>query len=599
MQMQTDIAIQQIIACMIKDRQYKEAEATIEKYIRANPDKETYLRYYLGLIYIHQERAEEAVEEIKKVLDKKPDDTNTKELAVKLFIYQGECKAQEEDWEGVSADLSAALEISPDDQTIKEKFLHLKNILPVSYLNSGKRKDAAEFWENEQKKNLADHSITHHLFLLYYWWAMDTEKKYCLNDNNNTKIEIKFLDSLWEKTIANWAMLINIDEFWGKWKHERETACSIQISDENIQELHTKLSSQIKKEFHDYADHYKENQNEAESTRHERYQVNLILELESASYCKELLEHSSHNIQSIPVCGPLMIKQLDRMSDLEQLLNKESNKDPGNEKIEKMKLLFSEFGKIFILIDQKKPKQALSEIKELPRELRSSTGGRRLQAMAYLECGKQIMENNGDLDSALDYWEKGMDFASDHNTIEQQLTEIISNTFKDQATRLGNTDNHDEAITTLEKGIKIITDPSLKKPLKDLLAFHYCERSINRINDDDNHFGGKRDVKTALENNPEYTKAKNTLATIYNNEGMQYFDDGKLDDAIASAEKALKYNPHNHNFKEILAIRYNGKGIEYVDLGNMDKAIYYFRKANELDPSDETISENLRRATRY
>ena len=596
--MQTDIPIQQIVACMIKDGEYKEAKAIIEQYIHANPDKETYLRYYLGLIYTHQERAEEAFEEIKKVLDNKPDDIKTKELAVELLIYQGECRSQEEDWMGVSSSLSAAMEISPDDHQSKKKFMYLKNILPISYLNTGKRKDAAEFWENEQKTNLIDHSITHHLFLLYYWWAMDTEKKYCLNDNNDTNIDIKFLDSLWEKIIANWAMLINIEEFWEKWKQEREKACSIQIHDENIQELRTSLSSQLKKEFHDYADHYKENQKEADHSRHERYQIDFILELESASYCKELLERSGHDKQLISACGPLMIKQLDRLSDLEQLLKKESIKESSNEKIEKMKILFSELGRILILIDQKKTEQALSEINKLPRKLQSSTEGKKLQAIAYLECGKQTMEQNGDLDSALDYWKKGMKFASDR-TIKQQLNEIISSTFEDQASRLANPDNHDEAIKILKRGMKIINDSSLEKPLKDLLAINYCDRGIMRINEDDDDKGGKQDMEKALNYNPEHTKSKDQLAIIYANEGVKYHNKDKVDDAIASFEKALEYNPHNHTIEKALAIGYNDKGVEYGNRGNVEKASYYLRKASELDPSNEKIWKNLTQVTRY
>lgn len=592
--MQTNIPIQQVVACLIKEEQYAEAEAIARRHIHTNPDIETHLRCYLGLIYIQQERNEEAIKEFKGALYKKSDNKIAKELAVKLLIYEGECRAEEKDWEGVSSSLSAAIEISPDDSQIKQKFVHLKNILPISYLNASKREEAAEFWENEQKQDLTDHSVTHHTALLYYWWAMDAEKKHCHND---TSADIKFLDSLWEKTIANWAMLINTEEFWQEWKQEREKACSIQISDEHIEELRTKLSSKLKKRFHDYADHYRESKMEDDHRRHEQYQTALALELKSASYCKELLKKVSRDDQFIPSCGPLMINRLDRMSDLNRLLEAASKIKHDDEKIGKLKIYFSPLGRILILIEQKKTKQAIDEIDKLPERLRSSNECKRLRATAYLERGRETMELEGDLDSALDHWEKGMAAASDR-TIKQQLDEVISETCNDRATRLMNQDKHDDAIRILEKGKDIITDRSLREPLRKLLAINYCDRGIARINEGDAD-GGKWDIERALEHDSDNRKVRENLAIVYANKGAECMGGDDLDGVIANLEKALEYNPHYEDVKKGLAGAYNAKGVEYANRGMTYQASDYLRKALELDPYDETIRNNLAAVTGY
>jgi len=592
--MQTNIPIQQVVACLIREEQYAEAEVIAKQCIHTNPVIEMHLRCYLGLIYTQQERNEEAIEEFKEALYKKSDNKTAKELAVKLLVYQGECRAEEKDWVGVSSSLSAAIEISPDDPRIKQKFMHLKNILPISYLNAGKREEAAEFWENEQKQDLADHSVIHHTALLYYWWSMDAEKKYCHND---VSADIKSLDLLWEKTIANWAMLINTEEFWREWKQEREDACSIQVDDEYIKELHTKLSSQLKKGFHDYADHYREGKMEDDYRRHEQYQTALALELKSASCCKELLKKVSRDDQFIPPCGPLMINQLDRMSDLNRLLEAASKIKHNGEKIRKLKIYFSPLGRILILIEQKKTKQAIAEIDGLSYDLFSSDEGKRLRATAYLERGREIMELEGDPDSALYHWEKGMDAASDR-IIKQQLDEVISETCNDRATRLMNQNKHDDAIAILEKGKDIITDRSLREPLRKLLAINYCDRGIARINES-NDSGGERDLERALKYDSDNRKVRESLAIVCANKGAECMERHDVDGAIINLKKALEYNPHYEDVKKGLAGAYNAKGVRYAERDDLYEARKYLKKALELDPYDKTIRNNLAAVTGY
>lgn len=580
----------QLIACLMKEERYQEAENIIKRYIDKN--NEGNLRYYSGLIYTHQKRIEEALEEFKAVLAQNPENDGVKTLAIKLLIHQAGRKIEDKDWDGACSDLSLALELKPNDLKIQQELIQFKNILPISYLKANRRKEAAEIWEEEQKKDPTNYSVTHSLALLYYWWGIEEEKE------NVTKKDTAFLDSLWLKAIANLVMLKNGDDFWKGWKEERVRLCSkegdiLQIKDEDVDKLRDNLHERLEKEFYDYADRYRQKR---EAERYERYQTALALELKSASYYKKVVELIKDRVNDPipPTCGVMMFKHLGILSDVNRLVDRASKIYSGNEKIEGLKLYLSPLGPVHILIEKKKLKEAIREIGELPETIRSSKEGKNVHATAYLELGKETLTLSNDINEALDYWEKGLKYVADIS-IKAQLNEAISKACIEQAKRLNNKENFDEAIAILKRGERLVTDRSNRETLREHLAISYCDRGEKYLSKD-NLSKAKKDLEKALEYNRNYRRAKDDLSTVYNNQGVKLLETD-LDRGIEKLEKACKYSCTDV-VKKNLAGAYNAKAVKIADWDRYSAA-NYLRKALELDPYNDTIRNNLQAISGY
>ena len=583
-------SIVQSIACLMKKERYQEAESIIKRYI--DKDNEGNLRYYSGLVYTHQKRIEDALNEFKAVLTQNPENDGVQTLAIKLLVHQAGRKIEEKDWDGACSDLSLALELKPNDLKIQQELIQFKNILPISYLKANRRKEAAEIWEEEQKKDPSNYRVTHSLALLYYWWAINEEKEI------DTKKDTAFLDSLWLKTIANLVMLKNGDDFWKGWKEERGRLCSkegdiLQIKDEDVDELRDKLPERLEKEFYDYADRYRQKR---EAERYERYQTALALELKSASYYKKVVELIKDRVNDPipPTCGVMLFKHLGILSDVNRLVDRASKIYSGNEKIEGLKLYLSPLGPIHILIEKKKLKEAIREIGELPETIRSSKEGKNVHATAYLELGKETLTLSNDINEALNYWEKGLKYVADIS-IKAQLNEAISKACIEQAKRLNNKENFDEAIAILKRGERLVTDRSNRETLREHLAISYCDRGEKYLSKD-NLSKAKKDLEKALEYNRNYRRAKDGLSTVYNNQGVNLLETN-LDRGIEKLEKACKYNCTDM-VKKNLAGAYNAKAVEIADWDRYSAA-NYLRKALELDPYDDTIRNNLQAISSY
>jgi len=583
--------ILQLIACLMKEERYQEAESIIKRYI--DKDNEGDLRYYLGLVYTQQKRIEDALSEFRAVLSQNPENDGVKRLAIKLLVHQANRKIEEKDWDGACSDLSLALELKPNDLKIQQELIQFKNILPISYLKANRRKEAAEIWEEEQKKDPTNYRVTHSLALLYYWWAINEEKEI------DTKKDTAFLDSLWLKAIANLVMLKNGDDFWKGWKEERERLCSrrgdiFQIEEEDIDKLRDKLPERLDKEFYNYADQYRQKGMEKEVERHERYQTALELELKSASYYKKIVELVKGRINEPipPICGVMMLKHLGILSDVDRLVERASKIYPEDEKIEGLKIYLSPLGPIHILIEKNKLKGAIREIEMLPETIRSSKEGEKVHAMAYLKLGEEILTLSNDINEALNCWEKGLKYATDHS-IANLLNKAVSDACIEQAKRLNNRMNFNEAIAILKRGERLVTDRSNRETLREHLAISYCDRGEKYLSED-NLSKAKKDLEKALEYNRNYRRAKDDLSVVYNNEGVK---ETNLDKAIKKLEKAYEYNPTD-TVRKNLAGAYNAKAVE-IAYWDRYSAAEYLMKALELDPYNDTIRKNLEAVLGY
>ncbi|MCK4308315.1 hypothetical protein KAW50_08830, partial [candidate division WOR-3 bacterium] len=455
--------------------------------------------------------------------------------------------------------------------------------------------EAAEIWEEEQRKDPTNYRVTHSLALLYYWWAKKEEEE------NVTKSDSAFLDSLWMKVISNWVMLKYSEDFWKEWKEERERLCSkegdpLQIKEKDIDELPDKLPDRLDKEFFNYSDQYRQKGMEKEAEIYERYQTALALEQKSASYYKKVTVIIKERINETlpPICGVAMLNHLGILSDVDRLVERASKIYPEHENIVGLKTYLTPLGPIHILIEKKKLKAAIREIETLPETMRSSKEGKNVHATAYLKLGEEVLALSNDINEALNCWEKGLKYATDHS-IAGMLDKAVSDACIEQAKRLNNQKKFNKAIEILERGERLVTDRSNRETLREHLAISYCDRGEKYLSED-NLSKAKKDLEKALEYNRNYRRAKDDLSTVYNNQGVKLLETD-LDRGIEKLEKACKYSCTDV-VKKNLAGAYNVKAVKIADWDRYSAA-NYLRKALELDPYNDTIRNNLQAISGY
>lgn len=656
--------IHQLFACLIATDRHQEVEDLVKKHI--NGENEAEIGYYLSLAYAGQEKAEDALSEIKKVLEKKPDNESAKRLAFKILIHQARSRIKENDYKGLSSVLGDALEIAPNDPELDKEIAGFKGILPLSYLKAGSREDAARIWEEELKQNPQDHRVIHNLALLYYWWALDAE-----NCSEKDSKKTNKIDFLWKRAIAYWVMLMNTENFWKEWKKEREGLCSIKIKEEDIKKLKNKLiDDRFNKVFHDYVDQHKQNGRQKDSARHEDYLTTLMLEKKTASYYKEALNRVKklgiktdgamkrwELIRAIQekegnapcfatvkgeckdmdtcywgesciidpslwnktiflsiACGPMIFKEMDVLSEVHKLIELSCKAGGVNEKLSKLMIYLSPLGKALILIDDlKRPQRAIDKWDKLPQDVKDSVKGRYIYALARVESGKGFLQK-GDIDKALNNWSdaklcvtKAIKTATDSSLdellvpLKDKIDDLAVDVCEREAKRLEQKDKIDDAIKMLTIGLKIVD----RKSLKEHLAVFYCNRGIKKLNDkklNDKKFSAARnDFETALSYDSNNKRAKQSIGTTYNNEGVAKSD---TDKAIPLFEKAIKYDPDSDVTKQNLAGAYNGKAVsilnslnEYSSSYDCDEAIALLKKAAKLlNPS---IGQDILNAIEY
>jgi tetratricopeptide (TPR) repeat protein len=94
------------------------------------------------------------------------------------------------------------------------------------------------------------------------------------------------------------------------------------------------------------------------------------------------------------------------------------------------------------------------------------------------------------------------------------------------------------------------------------------------------------DLATQIIQHPVFSYQNNEIqATVYNNRGVAYYNQGKFDLAIADYNKAIELNPKG-------AEAYNNRGNAYSKQGNLQQAIADYNKAIELNPKGAEVYNN-------
>lgn len=648
----TPTPIIQLAACLLSENRYQDVENLVKKHVSSKDGVE--LHYYLALSHAMQGMLDEAIKEIKIILEKKPGYELAKNLAFKLFIQQAGLKIKEKDWRGLSSVLSQALELSPDTPESRKELARFMNILPLSYIKSSNRGEAAQIWEEELKKSPINAGVIHNLALLYYWWAIDEEKnnkeepnaaKSSTEKSVQKRLKVKGgklvkgddnedsafdgngamdVNRLWEGAIIYWITLVNMDGFWQEWKAERAAVYGMEVKDEDIKQLRTKLiEDKLNKALHDYLDFYKQNGYKENASRHNEYLTMLHLEKKSALYWKDALKNWKDNFgidisksmrryelvraiqkaEGSPQCfgtvkdcnkinkclwgqycltdrnrevflnipaGYLFFRKFNIHIEVHKLVEALHKAEPDSESLAKLRIYFHPdgLGRILVLAEEMKHfQQAIDEWKGLPKDLtnnsyiQDSTEGKYVYAFAINEKGKDL-SNKGNISDALSAWASA----------RSSVTEAIENTKDRSFNRLliPLRENIDESLISACKA----EAKSLNKADKVDEAIKIVEQGLKIVDDD---------------------SLREHLAGLYCERGLEKLKDEKLKNKRFSAareefEKALKIKPDYNRAKEGIGTSYNNEGVAQK---NSDKAIPLLQKALEYDSNSSVIKENL------
>ena len=634
--------IKQLSACLIALNRHQEVEVLIKKYLK-HDDGDGDLRYYLSLNYAREGKTEEALNELKVVLENGKGNEAAKKLAFKLLTYKAGLKIKNKDWKEASSALTLAIKYAPNTPDARKELSRFRKALPISYLKSGQREEAAEIWEEELRKNPSDLNLMHNLALLYYWWTLNLERE---NKNGSALegINSDTFDRLWRKSIAYWTTLVHMDYFWKEWKGQREESCSIQINEEDIETLrHKFIEERFSKVFHDYIDHYKLKGSLDDSDRHEEYLTTLLLEAKSSACWKDALSiwrstlkinidksikryeliraiqevedgtacfGTDENCKTAKGChwgrycqsdrnrelffnipaGYQFFQECDMLLEAQKLIEILYETKPDHESIEKLRIYLhpQKLGRILVLIEERKnPEKAINEWQKLSEKVRNSVEGRYLYVLALIEKGRESSEQKDGIHDALNDWSIAKEDIN--KTIWIDTYHPFNKLLDTQQKKI------DElVIEACEREAK-----KLKQAVQIDQAIRILEKGIKMTNNSslkehlsifycdegdkklkDKQFSAARgDFEKALSYNPGYIRAKRGIGTTYNNEAIDKNDPRQ---SIPLLETAMSYDSDSEVIKENLAGMYNQKAVEIVNSLNQYSDYQKFDEPVEL-----------------
>lgn len=387
--------------------------------------------------------------------------------------------------------------------------LPIKN--PIELLKAGRRVDIIKELENKQKKEPANYRITHSLALLYYWWALDKEEK---GDTGN-------IDLTWKKAIANWVMLIHMDDFWNRWKEEKGNVYFEKIKDEDVKAAKEKIIEGLESCFRERMDRCREKKNVAGYNRYREYRTALSIEVRTAGLFEELRRFALERGEDLPyACGAIMLEQLEQAGHTKGMAECASRIVPQNKTLTRLINYLSPSYRIFYFLEEKMLIEALNELKN----------------------------------------------ASHKNiSISHELRILFNHTCEEWISNCVGQNAGDEIVGTMRRVLAVTKNRVLGKMLSERL----CDRGITHINaelkkeNNKDYSEGIKDLEEAFSFDRKNNRVIKGLAGAYNGWGVGLTNDGKHWKALRMFSKANKYDPSDK------VIRNNIKMTRAAIFGNL------------------------------
>lgn len=163
----------------------------------------------------------------------------------------------------------------------------------------------AQALETRQLVTPTDMALAHELGGVYYQLAT------CwLNDE-----DIEPAVAYWVKVIANWSIVLEDDNYWQTWTAERAQVYEAAIDPETAQAARERIWQLLLAEL----THFDE-QARLRLPYHENLAIQMQLETTALRLLKQFVSLSTADHPSVPLCGPLLLKQVGQEQALAQFI---------------------------------------------------------------------------------------------------------------------------------------------------------------------------------------------------------------------------------------------------------------------------------------
>jgi tetratricopeptide (TPR) repeat protein len=552
---QNPLPAEELIAyCLLKLDRNREAEAFAARNKSTYDDGEgneggkgdsshvcrSAMGYYHGIASARQGKTESAVENLGAAVQDPYFSTSAKEALVTILKKRAEQRIAVKNWSAAAEDLALASNFKPEDPDLNAMITAIGHHLPITYVKTNKRSDAAAFWEKSQRENLDDFRITHCLTLLYYWNVEEFEHQG----------KIAEADNAWIGLIRNMVALCHADRFWAELKAEREKIYA-HIPPEALTAIRKRLQNELSRKLLDYHGKYSKQHSSSNARRIEKLMFTLSLERKTAEILAHIVEHAKKtnlNINVPMICGPEMANRLGITISLAQL------QISGVPESKDLKWCFSQCANAWIMIQEKQYQKAIEELKAYLKTSNNSEAND-LLALACFERGAQLVESGGNSE-ALRVFKEACGYIRQDMVLREKIKKQAEDTAIKESKQLYDTNTR----TSVNSAIAIMQDLksfNSSKRVDETLANYYTRLSAIEYND---------------ESQSEYTRNQK---------------------AVELVEKALSLDPSNGQAKENKGYLLANKGIDEVNAGRKAEGVRLLRQAYSLAPGLDRARNNL------
>lgn len=539
--------------------------------------------YSLAVCLASEGHVDQAIDRLVEVVTAEPDHVAARELAFRLLTHRAERAAFQRDWAGLARAVTDALAFGPKGAEASGTLDRFKHTLPIGHLRTGNREKAAEAWQRDLGEHPHDTATLHNLALLHYWWARSLE-----DEGHACPVE------RWQAAIAMWTVLVNDDTFWNTWAERKARSWGLDVVAGDLQAMRRELLDvQFVHRFQSQADEGAQRGDQVKQSGYNACLTALALERASSSAWRDAMGCSLPSNLSPPTLRlPGGVLFFERCGLIPDVLRAAGRIDTSDEKsarcAARVQLYFSDRGlgtPLVLAESRNQPEEAIRILEALPGDARSAADARYVHAVALgAQAAKHAGHGRGK--DAMAAWAQAAALCRDargaadarpakrgkkggeqprdvpappsplfvplFDELRQELCKQAAHAARKEADRLKAGDKLDQAVELLEGVITAMGD-DLKavgdSAVPELLCVCLCDRGQAALKAE-RYTQARRDFERTLELKPDYDRARQGLATTYNNQGVDASDP---DEAIRLLRKAMELQPDGHNIRRNLA----------------------------------------------
>ncbi|MFZ5903256.1 MAG: tetratricopeptide repeat protein [Chloroflexota bacterium] len=447
-------------AVMVKAGRLEEAQ----RFADASADPSAHA--LVASAYVGEQKYQQAKDAYLKALQL-GDVAQARQGVTALLIYMAARESAHEEWDQAAGYLKEAIRADSDNPALRRYHEAVLTAALMRGVSADKMEEAIPHLEKLQEEQPSRADVAHQLAMIYHHRAIGLEET----------SESAQRDQCWERALANWAVVIESDEYWPRWDESREYIYEKPIDDAEVEKLRHQTIGRIIREIHDqYIRLYSDSNRKSHLERHKNLRATWGLELAMARALHEtvkLLQSKGKMTGWVIPSGPLMWKRLgivDKVADTARAaLKLSSSFSPAQEVLNGT----TPVGIAKIMIEEGQLMEAIALLEEYLAKSSRDPAARGFIASAYMKCAQTVVNSN--LEEAIGYWVKAKSFGAPAAEVENEISGVV---FKEAKKREDRGGLHD-AESVLKLGLK---HAPTSKPLRDKLAQISNQRAVNLMN---------------------------------------------------------------------------------------------------------------------